>query len=145
MPEYYFDLETTGLTPLKDKIISVQYQQLTTETGAPLTELTILKEWESSEKMILETFLPFFIGDTPFSFLPIGQNTLFDLWFLRYRAKSVLGRDLKVDYLFHEKPFLDLKPILIILNRGHFRAYGNIIRTKERGDSVPACGSGVPR
>ena len=54
--EYYFGIETTGLNPCKDKIVTFQYQGLSEVSGIPLTQLVIVKEWERgcSEKVIVE-------------------------------------------------------------------------------------------
>ena len=57
MASYYLDIETTGLNPKVDKIITIQFQQLDMNTGSPVGELIILKEWESSEKEMLKQFI----------------------------------------------------------------------------------------
>ena len=65
MPRYYFDIETCPLPefwdadnpnnksiiadPSKNKIITIQFQPIAYDTGKPTDDLTILKEWESSE------------------------------------------------------------------------------------------------
>jgi len=51
--EHYFDIETTGLDPERDKVITIQTQRLVGRTGEPIDEVNILKEWESSEKEII--------------------------------------------------------------------------------------------
>lgn len=55
MVEYYFGIETTGLNPCKDKIVTFQYQVLSEVSGIPLTKLVIVKEWERgcSEKVMV--------------------------------------------------------------------------------------------
>ncbi len=50
MAQHYLDIETTGLDPEIDQIITIQYQELDRNTGEAVGELTILKAWESSEK-----------------------------------------------------------------------------------------------
>ena len=45
MPHNYFDIETTGLNPEVDQIITIQYQKIALENGNPEEELTILKSW----------------------------------------------------------------------------------------------------
>ena len=47
---YYLDIETTGLDPLQNKIITIQYMELERNTAKPMRPLKILKEWESDEK-----------------------------------------------------------------------------------------------
>ena len=59
MPKYYLDIETLGLEPLEDKIVTIQYAEIDYITGDQKSELTILKEWETSEKDILEKFSKF--------------------------------------------------------------------------------------
>ena len=44
---YYLDIETTGLDPLRDKIITIQYMELERNTAKSVGPLKILKEWES--------------------------------------------------------------------------------------------------
>jgi hypothetical protein len=39
MTEYYFDTETTGLDPQKDKIITIQWQELDRFTGKPIGDI----------------------------------------------------------------------------------------------------------
>jgi hypothetical protein len=86
---YYFDIETVPLVqfmeneqasfdPSKSKIISIQYQQLDTNNGNPISDLTILKEWQScsSEETIVRKFKQVFIDNGQWSFIPVG-NTFF--------------------------------------------------------------------
>jgi hypothetical protein len=46
LPEYYLDIETTGLDPKKDKIITIQYQRLGMLSGREEGPLTILRSWD---------------------------------------------------------------------------------------------------
>ena len=76
MGNYYLDIETTGLDPEKDKILTIQYQELDRNKGEAVGELVVLKEWESSEKEILRKFLfeTYILDEYPFSFIPTGYN-----------------------------------------------------------------------
>ena len=76
MPNYYLDIETTGLNPEKDKIITIQYAELDSFTSEQVGELKILKEWESSEKEILRQFVidSEITKSYPFSFVSVGFN-----------------------------------------------------------------------
>ena len=47
---YYLDIETTGLDPLQDKIITIQYMELERNTAKPISPLKILKEWNLMKK-----------------------------------------------------------------------------------------------
>ena len=75
MGQFYLDIETTGLNPAKDKIITIQFQELDRYSGEPIGELIILKEWESSEKEILKQFISKTdILTGGFNFVPVGYN-----------------------------------------------------------------------
>lgn len=125
MAEYYFDVETTGINFDKDEIITIQWQRLDGFTGEPIGELIILKEWESSEKEILERFLPN-LRCKPFDFIFIGKNLLFDFSLLNQRMKRYnLGElDLRCIY---ERVSLDIKPILVLMNKGNFTGYDKVL------------------
>lgn len=126
MPEYYFDVETTGFNPLKDKIITIQYQRLSEPRG----ELHILKEWESSEEKILRDFLPKLKTEKPFDFILVGNNLLFDFMFISHGAERYhLGR-LGIEH-FHDRVVLDIKPILVMINDGQFRGYQKLLGKPE--------------
>lgn len=43
---YYLDIETIGLDPRKDGVLTIQYVELERGTGRPPSEIAILKEWE---------------------------------------------------------------------------------------------------
>jgi hypothetical protein len=128
---YYFDIETVPLVqfmendqasfdPSKSKIISIQYQQLDTKDGNPISDLTILKEWQScsSEETIVRKFKQVYIDNGQWSFIPVGNNLLYECRFLKYKLKQYCNLDHL--HLGH-RPMIDLKHILIILNGGRFK------------------------
>lgn len=135
MAEYYFDLETTGLEPNKDKIITIQWQRLNGFTGEPFEKLNILKEWESSEKDILLAFLPKIRCENPFNFIIIGKNLLFDFQFLNKRSKNYGFQGFDLEYCY-TRAFLDLKPILVLMNKGNFKGYDRILDVTGELDLV---------
>lgn len=124
--QYYFDIETTGLDPTKDKIITIQWQMLDGFTGEPINELQILKEWESSERKILGAFLPKIQCDNPWSFIMFGKNILFDFDFLDKRADKYGFNGFDLAYC-HNCVFLDLKHVLVLINKGNFKGYDRIL------------------
>lgn len=137
MPNFYLDIETTGIDPSRDKIITIQFVELERNTAAQKGNLRILKEWESNEKNVLLTFiLESKIADPyAFAFVPIGYNLGFEHRFLLERCKSnglppigVLNR-----------PFIDLRPLGVLMNRGEFKDSGldKITGKPHSGHIVP--------
>lgn len=133
--EYYFDIETCTKdekpNPRKDKIITIQFQKLD-RNGEPVEELQILKEWEKSEREILQEFLSIF--DSGFKFIPVGANLGYDFIVIYNRAKKLLKpKDLSLEFLLHEKPKIDLKYTCILLNDGKFIGWSDVLG--KRGDN----------
>lgn len=134
---YYFDIETVpnpefidepyaSLEPSKAKIITIQYQPLNTYNGLPTGELTILKEWDkqSSERVILEKFRKIYLENGIWGFIPVGNNLLFECRFMKYKLKEYFNlHRLKLG----QKPLLDIKHILILMNNGRFKEYSKPI------------------
>ena len=134
---YYLDIETTGLDPLHAKIITIQYMELERNTAKPISPVKILKEWESDEKTILKKF----ISDSgiddgyKFSFIPIRFNLQFEHSFFWQRC---ISNGLKpIDVL--GRPFLDLKTVAVIMNRGEFKGAGldNLTNKPNDGSVIP--------
>jgi len=125
MREYYLDIETTGIDFDKDEVITIQWQELDVCTGRPISELNILKSWESSEKEILQSFLPN-LKCAPSDFIMVGKNLLFDFCFLdsRMRKYELGGLDLRFLY---KRMTLDIKSVLVLMNNGRFGGYDEII------------------
>lgn len=124
MSDYYFDIETYSKTPRpdlnNDEIIAITYQQIDSRTGEAKGELNMLKSWESSEKEILEKFHPIFNPENRWDFVPIGCNLSFDFASLIFRWKK-MGIEVNARNLFAERPYIDMQPILIILNGGSIK------------------------
>jgi len=139
MPEYYLDIETTGLDPKKDQIISIQYQRLGMISGREEGPLNILKAWESSEEDILERFIPIFMGGGPFSFVAIGLNIPFMYSFLVERARIHELEAPDPLYILGSKPYLDIKPVLVMMNKGSFKgaSLDRFGQLSFSGDMIP--------
>lgn len=138
MGNFYFDIETTGLDSKTCKIITIQYQELERSTGKPIGELKILKEWESSEREILGEFLrdSNIMDPYPFTFIPVGYNLNFEHNFLKER--TAVHSFTPLDIL--TKPFIDLRSIGVIMNKGEFKGSG-----LDKITGKPTDGSGVPK
>jgi hypothetical protein len=143
---YYFDIETVPLVQFKEneqasfdpsmsKIITIQYQQLDNKTGNPIGDLTMLKEWPScsSEKTIVTKFKEIFVDNGVWSFIPVGNNLLFECRFLKHKLKQYC--DLDHLHLGH-RPMIDLKHILIILNGGRFKGCAELIGKTHRARNM---------
>ncbi|HEY0090094.1 MAG TPA: ribonuclease H-like domain-containing protein [Candidatus Lokiarchaeia archaeon] len=131
---FYMDIETTGFNPKVDKVVSIQFQELDNRCN-PKKPLVILKEWESSEKAILEDIHDRLLSENVWFFIPIGFNLLFDLTFLFERFK-IYGLDVPFslsDFLY-KKPIIDLKYSLIIANNLEFKNSGLDKMTNKETD-----------
>jgi len=137
MGNFYFDIETTGLNPKLDKIITIQYHELDRGTGRAIGELVILKEWESSEREILSHFInkSGISEDYDFAFIPTGYNLGFEHNFLKER--TALHSFNPIDIL--NKPFIDIRAIGILMNKGEFKGSGldKISGKKTNGQNIP--------
>ncbi len=137
MPTYYFDIETTGLMPDRDKIITIQYQELDRDTAEPIGDLIILKEWEDGEKTILQDFIARSnIADShPFSFVPMGYNLDFEHSFLRRRLSEYSLPMIDI----YKNPYLDLQCVGVLMNAGNFVGSG-----LDKVTNKPFSGKAIP-
>ena len=137
MGQFYLDIETTGLDPRKDKILTIQYQELDRNTGEAKGELIILKEWESSEKEIIQQFIrnTNLLEGHIFGFIPVGYNLNFEHNFLKQRA--IINNLDNIDIL--DRPFIDLRAIGILMNSGEFKGSGldKLTGKESNGKNIP--------
>lgn len=139
MGEYYYvDVETTGLNPKEDKIITIQYQKII--LGKPIGKLIILKEWESSEEEIVKKFYDVFVSPNPFDFIPVMQNHLFDFRFLlkKFKKYNLQIDGNEIDFLY-KLPIIDLKSIFVIANNLNFKNSGldSFSEKNKKGSIIP--------
>lgn len=135
MPNFYLDIETTGLNPQDSKIISIQFARLHDTTSQQIGELQIFKEWESSKKEILRQFIikSEITHSYPFSFVSVGFNLQFEHNFLIQRCKAN-GLE-PIDIL--NKAHIDIKPLAVIMNGGQFKGSGlDKITGKPHGGAI---------
>ena len=132
--EYYLDLESSGLDPEEDKILTLQYQPLDKE-GNPDGNLIILKEWEIGEEEIIKRFLYIF---KKWEFIPVGMNLSFDFRFLLAKIEKYTGKVIDYDELSNI-PHLDIKPILVLMNGGNFKGakLSNFTSKGQNGIAIP--------
>ena len=134
---YYLDIETTGLNPYQHKIITIQYMELERNTAKPVGPLKILKEWESDEKTILTEFISNsgINDDYKFNFIPVGFNLQFEHSFLIGRC--ITNNIKPVNVL--SRPFLDLKTVAVLMNRGEFKGASlhNMTNKPHGGGNIP--------
>ncbi len=137
MGNYYFDIETTGLDPKKSKIITIQYQELDRNTGEATGKLIILKEWELTEKVMIDKFIrdSKIDGNYAFNFVPTGYNLCFEHNFLKER--TALHSLNPLDIL--SKPFIDLRAFGILMNNGEFKGSGldKLTGKETSGKEIP--------
>lgn len=122
MSNYYLDIETTGPNPKVDKIVTIQFVELERSTAVQKGELKILKEWESSEREMLLSFISESkITDRyAFAFVPIGYNLGFEHKFILERCKANALQPIGI----LNRPFIDLRSLGVLMNRGEFKDSG---------------------
>lgn len=142
MPEYYLDIETnpkgSSIDVENDEILTIQFQRLGMVSGRKQGDLIILKSWESSEEDILKKFYSIYQPNNPFEFLPIGNNLKFEFFMLHNRWKKI-GIEISLKTLIYDHPYLDIRPILVILNNGYFAGatLDKFTGKAESGDKIP--------
>ena len=120
--------------------MTVQYQALADDL-TPTGLFQVIAEWEWGEKQVIQMVLDKGVLEPTWDFVPLGNRLRFDLTFLIERATKwkLIDWDMpKLKYFWFTKPYLDLAPVLVMLNRGAFT--GSSLHTfadKESGARVP--------
>ena len=135
---YYLDVETSGLDPQHDKIITIQYAPLERNTLKQAGPLVVLKEWDLGGE---EELLQKFIQDTPiissyvFDFIPVGYNLSFEHKFFNNKTRHYKLPE--IDIL--SRPNIDLHPVGVLINNCEHKGSGlDKITNKERpGGMIP--------
>jgi hypothetical protein len=145
MAEYYFDVATTGTDPAQHEVLAVGLQPL--QGSRPMGPLSILTQWEyGGERGLLQAvYRSDVFAVASFDYVLVGPNLLrFDLPFLMERMDG-LGvrpwpRAVATRYLA-EKPSLDLRSVLVLLNGRRFDGSG--LQNFSRRPIIP--GEEVPK
>jgi len=141
LTEYYFDIETYSTTPkpvpTNDKIITIQYQKLRTETGETEGDLQILTEWDTgSEKNLLDKFRKVFLTGNDFAFIPVGVNIYgYDFIALIHKLNHYFDLGMGMNF-FSDRPAIDLKSTLIMMNKGQLKGYNLLLGKKQSGNII---------
>jgi len=151
--EFYFDTEVAlepktleharagekvSLTPDTCRIITMQFQLLD-RSGRSASPLMVLKEWETpgGEEEMIRRFVKENLKGNPWEFIPVGCNVLFDLGMLRGRAEKY-GIELPDWEIYHQRPFIDIKHILLGMNGFAFKNSGlDKFCGKQSGKDIP--------
>jgi hypothetical protein len=134
-PFHYLDIETTGLDPARDDIITVQYRNIEFD-GTPAGPLVVLRSWESSEREVVERTWDA-IRDK-WRFIPVGFNLDFERAFLHHKLRLHLGLDCS-ERLYREGFWLDLQQLVVLMQGGRLKGSGldDWSPKRESGASVP--------
>ena len=137
---YYVDIEIyrigERINPKIDKIITIQFQKIDIMTGKPDGDLIILKEWESSEEEIVRDFYNRFYSNESniWNFIPLRFGLHFEFEFLIAKFENLLGKKFTSRDIYYSRPYLDLKPIIVLINDGNFRGARLDSFTDKLGD-----------
>jgi hypothetical protein len=137
MSLFYCDIESSGINPKFNKIITIQFQKINS-LGFPTGELIILKEWESSEEKIVKQFYKILTQGNVFEFIPVMQNHLFDFGFLIEKFKKYIPEFDKepLEFIF-SRAIIDIRSTLIIANQMGFKGCGlDKMTTKQQDGSM---------
>ncbi len=120
--------------------MTAQYQPLADDL-TPTGTFQVVAEWEWGEKQLIHMVLDKGILEPNWDFVPVGNRLRFDLTFLIERATKwqLVDWDMaKLKYYWFTKPYLDLAPILVMLNRGAFSGSSlGAFADKESGARIP--------
>jgi len=141
MKGYYFDIETHPHgdipNPIKDEIITVQYQPIEVRTGKPLGDLIVIKDWDkgfSEKRIVAEAYELLFKDSNPWNFVPVGFNLWFEWRFLNEKFKKYLNKKLGLEKFC--MPQIDLKHVAVLMNQGYFKGCGLDTFTNKIGGGI---------
>ena len=134
-----------GPDPKTDKIITIQFQRLGFDFE-PKGDLTILKEWKSSEEEILRKFKEIAVDNWvkgnpwKWGFVPVGDNLLFDLSFILERmGKHGFGN--YGSWFLARIPKKNFATVAVLVNDGQFKGCGELFADSD----YPIKNTDIPR
>lgn len=151
----YFDIETEGFDPVNHKILTIQYAPDISEEDLFVDKISLkvlhLWDFKNEEEMIKE-FHKIFFSKNIWNFILLGSNLIFDLTFifekfekynlpLKFEFCNKNGKDKYscLSELLYDKPMVDLKYILVIMNNFQFVGSGldKMTNKKQEGKVIP--------
>ena len=118
---HYLDIETTGLDPYRDEILTIQTRHIGPDRR-PAGPLVVNKSWESDEATVVRRFLEetqFFTE--PWAFVPVGFNLPYELKWLFVKGKRHGALPPTARFETIDKPRIDLKDLALLMNEGRFK------------------------
>ena len=141
MSKYYLDIETTGLNPNENKIISIQTAFID-EKNKKFRNIKVYMH--DDEAIILENFFRDYREIINkygvFGYIFVGYNIQFDLVFLWKKAR-VHGIEIpftSFESFIFKVPFLDLRHLVILMNDANFKgsSLSNFSKKKHDGNII---------
>ena len=116
----YLDIETTGLDPYRDQLLTIQTHRI--EDDGPVGTTAIHKTWERAERDVVRGFLDdtaFFTE--PWGFVPVGFNLHYELKWLFVKGKQYGALPKHARFEAVDKPRIDLKDLAVMMNGVRFK------------------------
>jgi hypothetical protein len=97
-----------------------------------------LKEWEcgSNERIIIQWFYKKYVENkSKWYFIPVGNNLEFEFRMLNFKLCQYFGNKAGLDFT-ENKPKLDVKDALIMMNGCRFKDYSSIIGKSHKAKEI---------
>ncbi len=110
---YYLSIETLD----ENNIISICWQKIN-RLGNPSEKMIFLNAWDLSEEILVKKFHKILTNGSKWDFVPVGNG-------LEYYEEVLRNKfsEYRLDFT-HFKPNIDLRPVMVLMNRGVFAGSG---------------------